>query len=146
MKKLLLLIAALFVLGAVSNSGSQDKKTPTPGSTATASAPTPVSPCRRDYTQCADNADVVNNYDGMARAAVECESEAKDRAKYGSPDFPWLSFGRFYGGDSFKSDLITIIEPDAKFQNGFGAMVRSRVVCTYNLRNKKVVSLSIGER
>ena len=32
-----------------------------------------------------------------------------------------------------------------KFQNGVGAMVRSRVTCQYDLRTKEVVSVSIAE-
>jgi len=38
------------------------------------------------------------------------------------------------------------IEPDAQFQNGFGAMAHSRVTCTYDLRAGKVIDVAITRR
>ena len=37
-------------------------------------------------------------------------------------------------------------EGDAKFQNGFGAMVRSRVTCVYDLAKKQVINVTIDAR
>ena len=39
-------------------------------------------------------------------------------------------------------DLV-LVERDAQFQNGFGAMVHSRVECTYDLAGKKVIDIKI---
>lgn len=36
-----------------------------------------------------------------------------------------------------------MLQNEAQFSNGFGAMVHSRVVCTYNLRAKRVLNVSI---
>jgi hypothetical protein len=56
-------------------------------------------------------------------------------------------FSSFNSGTNYSSTgIATLIESDAKFQNGFGAMVRSRVVCQYDLRTKKVINVSISDR
>ena len=69
--------------------------------------------------------------------------EANNQARYSDPTWPWLSFGSFYGGKEYvTSGIAIVIEPDAKFQNGFGAMVGSRVMCTYDFRNEKVISVN----
>ena len=43
------------------------------------------------------------------------------------------------------SGLVVAIEPDAKFQNAVGTMVRSRVACTYDLRAQRVVNVVVSE-
>lgn len=78
---------------------------------------------------------------------VRCQRAAEDRAKYGSPKWPWLSFGSFRGGkDYVETGQVIAIEPDAQFQNGFGAMVHSRVVCRYDLNADKVTDVFIFEK
>jgi hypothetical protein len=102
----------------------------------TATVPT----CRSDWTKCADNSDMVNNYKGMTVAQDDCMFEATKQAMYGTPEWPWgYHFSHFYRGNDFSTGIVTLIEPDAKFQNGFGAMARTRVVCSYDLRNKKTL-------
>jgi hypothetical protein len=101
--------------------------------------------CVSDYRKCTDNADLMNNYDGVVGAEVRCKSEAQNDAKFGSPEFPWwFAFTHFHtGNDYVKTGIAALIEPDAQFQNEFSAMVHSTVVCTYDLNQKKVIDLSI---
>ena len=114
------------------------------GSTAAPKAP--ESPCKADWTQCADKTDLMKNYSGMPKAMIACKFAAINLASYGSPEFPWIPFRMILDTD-YKTDGIAVLgEPDAKFQNGFGAMVRSRVICQYNLRENKVVDVDIAPR
>jgi hypothetical protein len=51
-----------------------------------------------------------------------------EMAKYGTPEWPWLKFGRFLKGDDFpRTGVISLVEKDAKFSNAFGAMVHVTV-------------------
>jgi len=79
--------------------------------------------------------------------------KAETLAKFGSPVWPWFAFGSFYSGDNYvKTGIAVLVEPDAQFQNGFGAMVHSRVVCTYDMNRQNepwmanVISLRIDPR
>jgi hypothetical protein len=90
---------------------------------------------------------MANNYSGWIHMKVLCKDEASDQARYGTPTWPWLYFGSFLKGtDYVTSGVAVLIEPDAQFQNGFGAMVHSRVVCKYDLRNDRVLSVTVSER
>jgi hypothetical protein len=61
------------------------------------------------------------------------------------PTSAWFPFGRFYTGDNYlKTGIVVLIERDAQFSNGFGAMVHSTVTCTYDLNRKKVVNATIA--
>lgn len=104
----------------------------------------PIS-CTSDWHKCSDNADLINHYNGIIDAQVSCQSEAENRARYGSPKWPFLSsFSTFYSGDQYeKTGLAVLIEKDAQFSNAFGAMEHSTVTCTYDLNQKKVVDISI---
>lgn len=94
----------------------------------------PVSLCKSDWTKCTDNADLVNNYSGWSYAQVACESEANGLAQYGKPVWPWMSFSTFNKGTEYAATGTAIlIERDAQFQNQFGAIVNSRVICNYDL-------------
>jgi hypothetical protein len=124
-------------------------QTPTPAPSApTATAPAapvkPASPCKTDWSKCADNADIANNFEGYSSAGRACRRQAEDMAKFGTPEWPWFAFGSFYPGPI--TGIVTLIEPDAKFQNGFGAMARSRVVCKYDLRSKTVIDVTVSTR
>ena len=69
---------------------------------------------------------------------------AKKLAKYGSPSFPFIYFTRFHrGSDYVRTGLATLIEPEAEFQNGYGAMVHSVVTCKYDLNSQQVVDVSV---
>ena len=100
--------------------------------------------CRADWKQCKDNSDLVNNYDERFEAKSACQTSANSMAKFGSPVWPWLSFSTFLKGtDYVKTGVAVLIEPDAQFANGFGAMRHVQVRCTYDLNNKKVIAVNV---
>jgi hypothetical protein len=102
--------------------------------------------CRTDWTKCANDAELVDKYSGWTRVETECKSEADSRARYKTV-WPPVPFGTFLkGNENVTSGIVVAIESDAQFQNGFGAMVRSRVACTYDLRAQRVISVDISER
>ena len=123
---------------------------PNSGRAAPKAAEAPTSLCRSDWTKCADNEDLANHYSRWVNVKVECKMEANARARYGKPDWgPLLypDFGTFLTGTNYVSSGIAVaIEPDAQFQNGFGAMVHSRVTCTYDLRAGRVINVDISPR
>jgi hypothetical protein len=93
----------------------------------------------------------VNNYTKYYEVRAACEIEATGKARYGTPVWPgfWSggAFQSFHNGtDYVKTGIVLAIEPDAQFQNGYGAMVHSRVFCKYNLTAKNVVGVDILER
>jgi hypothetical protein len=103
--------------------------------------------CHNDWRQCADNEQLVNEWSGWTMVQVRCKSAANDRAKYGDPEWPWLPFGSFFKGkDYVAKGKAVAVEPDAKFQNGFGAKLRVRVTCFYDLAGEKVENVLITER
>jgi hypothetical protein len=104
-----------------------------------------VTNCTADWHKCSDNSDLVNNYNGVMHAQTSCHHEADKLAKYGTPKWPFLSsFSTFRTGDDYpKTGTIVLIEKDAQFSNAFGAMVHSRVECTYDLSHNKIVDISI---
>jgi hypothetical protein len=111
--------------------------------------PAPETPCMTDWTQCTDNMDVANHYKEMSHIRFECKWESNKKVKYGEAKWPWgYSFGSLFVGDSApKTGLITLVEPDVQMQNKYGAMVHTEVECTYNLKDKKVLSVWwIGEK
>jgi hypothetical protein len=103
--------------------------------------------CKSDYHRCADNGQLLRDYEHAFDVKFFCKREATARASYGEPQWPSRDADTFqyhYSGDSYvKTGQATVIEHDARFQNGFGAMVHSTVTCTYDLNTKKVVDVSI---
>lgn len=116
--------------------------------------PPPAPTCANDWALCTSVADLANtNHAVWSKIAVRCKREANNRAKYGDPEWPndgWLSssFSHFINdsGPLMKQGIVTAVEPDARFFNGFNAKVRSRVACTYDLKADKIVDLTIKER
>jgi hypothetical protein len=107
----------------------------------------PVITCKDDWHKCEDNSDLVNHYGGMRSAKFDCRKRADDLAKYGTPEWPFIEFGAFWPGtDHVTKGIARLQEGDAKFQNGFGAMVRSRVTCVYDLAKKQVINVTIDAR
>jgi hypothetical protein len=107
-----------------------------------------VSPCHQDWKRCDTNASLVNNYEGYSGVRSQCEEEATKEANYGTPKFPsfWSggSFASFRGGSDYvTTGIVTAIEPDAQFSNGFGAMVHSTVTCIYDLGSGTVRSIVV---
>jgi hypothetical protein len=102
--------------------------------------------CRDDWHQCQDNSMLVNDSHIDEKAVVACKLEADQEARYGHPDLPVLAFGNFTQGDSYlKSGVMVLNEPDATFQNGFGAMARATVTCWYDMNKEAVVDMQIEQ-
>lgn len=107
---------------------------------AEASAPT----CKNGWKNCTDNEDLVNNYKDIYKVHSACRTAADREAAYGSPDWPFLPFGSFItGSDAPRTGRLVLIENNAKFENGFGAKMRVKVRCAYDLNTNKVTSISI---
>ncbi|MCG5526833.1 MULTISPECIES: SH3 domain-containing protein [Halorhodospira] len=100
--------------------------------------------CHDNWTKCKDNKDLINNYAGITDAQISCERAASELAKYGDPDFPFISFGRFRQGDNYiEEGVIELIENEAKMSNAFGSMLRVRIHCYYDLETEQVVDIDI---
>lgn len=131
----LAIVAVLIFIGSLS---SNNQSTPSDQAT---------NGCRLNWTKCADNEQLVNNYSQWDHVRYHCEQEATDEAKYGTPKWPWYSFGTFLKGNKYISSGVAVaIEPDAQFSNGFGALVHSRVICSYDLRAQRVISVDVSPR
>ncbi|MET4600913.1 hypothetical protein ABIB90_000364 [Bradyrhizobium sp. JR4.1] len=101
--------------------------------------------CKSDWHLCVDNADIINNFEGTSYGQVSCKIEAQKLAKYGEPKFPFLPFSSFYRGDNYrKTGVAFLIEKDAQYQNGFGAMVHSTVMRRYDLDRKQVLGVDVS--
>jgi hypothetical protein len=129
------------------SSADNQAPVPAPPSTATADAEA-SSPCKDDWQKCSDNADLVNHYKQYILLKGDCERAADKSARYGSPIWPgfWSggSFAQFRAGsDAIRTGVFEAFEPDAQFSNAFGAMVHSTVTCKYDLRENRVLSISV---
>ncbi len=103
--------------------------------------------CRSDWTKCADNAQFVNNNSDWWTIKKACKDAANKQVLYDTPIWPSSAFDHFQpsGNSYITTGKAIAIEPDAQFQNGFGTMVHSHVICTYDLRAKKVIYAFIFE-
>jgi hypothetical protein len=118
---------------------------PAPAATAAADS---GSACKDDWRQCKDNSDLVNNFKDYYKVQYECQRKATDEAEYGTPVWPGFWSGGAFGNYRTASDYVstgitTAVEPNAQFQNAFGAMVHSTVVCEYDLKTMKVMDVAI---
>ena len=106
--------------------------------------------CRSDWAKCANNAEIVNDYSKWTHVQADCKTAANGQARYGKPDWgSWSrpTFGTYVVGNSYVTSGIAVaVDPDVQFQNGFGAMVHSRVTCTYDLRSERVIGVDISPR
>lgn len=103
-----------------------------------------IAACKADWSRCQTQEELISNFRGISQARVSCKMAAVDVAKYGTPDFPWIPFAQFYPREnSTETGKITLIDTDVKFQNGFGAMVKSEAECFYDLENERVINISI---
>jgi hypothetical protein len=103
-----------------------------------------VPSCKADWTECADNAELVNNYSRWFHAKLACKDAATKQARFGTPIFPSYPFFSTYFKTYIATGTAILMEKEAQFQNGFGAMVHSEVKCTYDLRAARVVSVDIS--
>ncbi len=94
--------------------------------------------CVSDYTKCKDNKELIEKHVNKndIKPSIDCLFAAKKLAKYGEPHFPFMSFCRFIGGNSYVvSGKAVLMEDDATFKNGFGADVHVTARCEYDLKN-----------
>jgi hypothetical protein len=92
------------------------------------------------------HSEIVRSYRRWLDVQVACRIAAIEAAKYGTPTWPFVPFQSFNEGKTYvESGLAVAIEPDARFQNAGGTMVRSRVTCTYDLRAQRVVNVVVSE-
>lgn len=98
----------------------------------------PPNPCETNWKQCKDNSDMANNYRNWSDVQIGCKYAANNKAKYGSPTWPWFPFTSFRPGSDYpKTGIVTAVEPDAQFQNSYGAYEHVRVVCVYDLTSQR---------
>ena len=103
--------------------------------------------CRSDWAKCVDNEQLANNYSQWSGVKFFCKKAANESAKYGDPQWPWFAFSTFLKGKDYVATGIAVaIENDVRFQNGFSAMVHSRVTCSYDLRSRRVLNVDVLPR
>ena len=99
--------------------------------------------CKRDWQACADNGDYINIH-GVSSAKYSCKSEAEKYAK-GEVDWGgWLNpnFTSYRTGKSIHTDdTIILIDNVVKFQNSFGAMLKTKTYCQINVRTNNIVQV-----
>jgi hypothetical protein len=138
------LIGGVVLLGIMGNQAAPPDASPQNNSSGSTAPTTSADICKTDWKKCSDNAELANNYSGWTTVQSACKIAAEAKAKYGTPKFPWFSFGSFLGGDDYpKTGVVTVIEPDAQFSNGYGAMVHSEVRCIYDLNNNMIRNILI---
>lgn len=103
--------------------------------------------CYEDWKQCHSNQQMVDNYKRWHEIRNECLAAAKERAKYGEPQFSSEPFAFYYPAiDYTKDGYADLVEKRAKYQNGFGATVNTNVVCAYDLNINKVIEISFPDQ
>jgi DNA-directed RNA polymerase subunit RPC12/RpoP len=112
--------------------------------------------CVSNWHLCKDSADFVDHFNGKMGdhddwdwngIGIQCKDAAEAEARYGSPVWPSMSFGHYHAGDDYvRSGVAVAFEPDAQFQNGFGAMVHSHVTCQYDLSAGKVLNVDVDQK
>jgi hypothetical protein len=126
--------------------GQADIQRPEALSPSVKASPSPS--CASDWRLCKDNTDFVeNNLFGWGRVKGECKEAAETKSKFGTPEWPWLAFHSYIGGDSIhNTGTIFVSEDDAKFSNAFGAMEKVSVECVYDLKGSMVKEAIIIQR
>ncbi len=120
------IILAIVAAGVAANNGS------------------PATPCHSNWQRCTDNTDLMNNYGSIWSITKDCQRAAENSAKYGTPKFPYSSFGSYLkGSDYIATGKLILVEDDAQFQNAFGAMVHSTVKCEYDMNSNSVGNVDI---
>jgi hypothetical protein len=126
-----------------------DSRQPAPQPAAASPAVATDDGCHDDWKKCTDNAELANKYGNYIHVQSMCQQEANHEAKSGTPVWPgfWSGgpFSRFHTGNEYvTTGIVVLIEPDAQFSNGFGAMVHSTVTCTYDPNNDAVRSVDVA--
>lgn len=102
--------------------------------------------CKSNWKLCSDISDLMEHNSSLVAPGPMCQAAANGRAKYGEPKWPSIPFTLYSAEADFRqTGLMLLIEPDAQFQNGFGAWAHVRVTCVYNLSNQEVRSIQINQ-
>jgi hypothetical protein len=134
---------------AATPASPNDSRQPAPQPAAASPAVATDDGCHDDWKKCTDNAELANKYGNYIHVQSMCQQEANHEAKSGTPVWPgfWSGgpFSRFHTGNEYvTTGIVVLIEPDAQFSNGFGAMVHSTVTCTYDPNNDAVRSVDVA--
>jgi hypothetical protein len=108
----------------------------------------PYPTCKTDYTKCKDNTDLHEHNEAVHSLRYDCKTQATKLAKYGDPQWsgPLEFFAHFRtGADEPKTGKAILIDKSARFQNGFGAMVHTAVICKVDLTGEYVVDVHIAQ-
>lgn len=100
--------------------------------------------CRTDYTRCLSVKMLIETYRGMAAARKSCEERTADIAKWSFRFTSTPAYTTYYNSEYELKQIQTegtlrLLEPDAEFQNGFGAWRRQRLVCYYDLKKSRAI-------
>ena len=99
--------------------------------------------CRDNYTVCASQDQLVETYKRMNEARSDCKREAQKLARYGDAQLPSLPFLSYLTTESsIDTGKISLVENEARYQNGFGAMQHTIVTCIYDLDAREIVEVS----
>jgi len=136
-RAIFILIVFVGIVGSMIGNKSSNQSSDAVGATREAD-----SPCKTDWSQCKSNREMMANYDtGLITARMACKKDAISKARFGTPEFPWVFFFQSYMPDDsyVTSGIAVLLEKEAKFQNEYGAMMNVTVVCKYDLRSKTVL-------
>jgi hypothetical protein len=131
-----LAIAGLIAMGAAGNAPSRED-------VAEKANPT----CKSDWKLCKSNLEVILTYKyGHSWPQHQCLEAAKRSAKFGTPVFPdwWKAFDKLALQQPAELGTVRLLEDDAQYQNGFGAMAHVQVVCDYSFASDNVVNIQIN--
>ena len=104
--------------------------------------------CSTDYTSCKNNTDIVNintklNREIIAACIVASENNAISTIDWGG--FTSVNFGSFVPGDSaLNENKIVLIDESAMYTNKFGAKIKAKTTCVFNLKENKVESIFVN--
>jgi hypothetical protein len=103
--------------------------------------------CKTEWRLCKDNGDLAGNWSGWSKVVILCKEAANDAASYKEPEWPWVSFQRYRKGyDYVKNGIALAIENDARFSNAFGTFTKVIVICSYDLKNDKVIDVRVTQK
>ncbi|CAA0112396.1 Uncharacterised protein [Starkeya nomas] len=99
--------------------------------------------CHHDYTKCTWQEQLVTKYKRIEEARADCVEVAKKLARYGDAQFPDMPFQGYLPNEkSVDTGKLSLIENDARYQNGFGAWQHVTLTCLYDLDAREVVEVT----
>lgn len=105
----------------------------------------PQKTCKTDYTLCADNKGVMEEYGGSRKARRKCEKKLSDLAPFGEPEYSGSGrFGYYHvSDDAPKTGEMSFIEKNVRLSNGFGAKQKTSVECVYSFEHDAVYKIIV---